>query len=45
MQQSDHARSRKDTLQALVTSRKNGMVSYSRHTGKEKGIKHVTMVV
>ena len=33
----------KNTLQALVTSWKNGMGSYSRHRGKEQGIKPVTI--
>jgi len=29
---------KKNTLQALVTSKKNGMASYLRHKGKEEGI-------
>jgi len=30
----------KDTLQALVTPSKNGIVSYLRHRRKEQGIQH-----
>jgi len=36
---------RKNTLQALVTSWKNGSGSYSQHRGKQHGIKRVRMVV
>jgi len=35
----------KNTSQALVTSWKNGMGSYSRHRVKEQAIKHIRMVV
>ena len=41
----DYVCNSKITLLALVTSPKNRTASCSRHTGKEQGIKHVTMVV
>jgi len=40
MQYRDYAWNRKITLQALVTSSKNGMASYLRRRGKEQGIQH-----
>jgi len=40
MQYTDYVWNRKNKLQALVTSSKNGMASYLRRRGKEQGIQH-----